>query len=148
MAISTMIYNHLPTTLNTGFNPLPAIRAHQEVVLDHFKSKMSNPGTRLAESLSHLLHLQIETPSRKINPQFSNWDLFSEAKYNTPTVSPKEIIADKWREIHGSKDWNELLDRLHPWLRQESVKYGEFAQATCDVGAAATIVTSFLRNRP
>ncbi|XVF25399.1 hypothetical protein REPUB_Repub13aG0209200 [Reevesia pubescens] len=133
MAMSTVIYNHFPTTLNTSFNRIPAIRSHQKLVLDHPKPKMLNPGTRLAESLSHLLHLHlhIEPPSRK-KPQFSNWDLFSEEKHNTPTVSPKEIIADKWRDIHGSADWDNLLDPLHPWLRREIVKYGELAQATYD----------------
>ncbi|XVF25405.1 hypothetical protein REPUB_Repub13aG0209800 [Reevesia pubescens] len=131
MAMSTVIYNHFPTTLNTSFNRIPAIRSHQKLVLDHPKTKTLNPGTRLAESLSHLLHLHIEPPSRK-KTQFSNWDLFSEEKHNTPTVSPKEIIADKWRDIHGSADWDNLLDPLHPWLRREIVKYGEFAQATYD----------------
>lgn len=29
-------------------------------------------------------------------------------------------------------EWDDLLDPLHPWLRQEIIKYGEFAQATYD----------------
>ncbi|OMP11470.1 Lipase, class 3 [Corchorus capsularis] len=136
MAMSTMIHNHLPTTLNAGANRVPVICAHQQFVHDHHpKAKLSNSGARLVESLSHLLHLHIEPPSRKNNvphDQFPNWDLFIEEKHNTPTISPKEVISDKWRDLHGSMDWDNLLDPLHPWLRREIVKYGEFAQATYD----------------
>ena len=87
-------------TLNTSVNRISAIHAHQEVVFDHPKAKKtSNMGgarRRLAESLSNLLHLNIEPPLRR-NLQQSNWDLFDEEKHNTPTSSPKELIADKWR---------------------------------------------------
>lgn len=47
-------------------------------------------------------------------------------------MSPKEDVSQKWREIQGSRDWDELLDPLHPWLRREIIKYGELAQATYD----------------
>ncbi|KAI3439148.1 Lipase_3 domain-containing protein, partial [Psidium guajava] len=47
-------------------------------------------------------------------------------------MSPKEVISNEWREIHGMSDWENLLDPLHPWLRGEIIKYGEFAQATYD----------------
>ncbi|KAF2305492.1 hypothetical protein GH714_005727 [Hevea brasiliensis] len=50
----------------------------------------------------------------------------------TPTLSPKENIPTKWREIHGSCNWENILDPLHPWLRLEIVKYGEFVGATYD----------------
>ena len=47
-------------------------------------------------------------------------------------MSPKEDLSDEWRELHGSNDWDNLLDPLDPCLRREIVKYGEFAQATYD----------------
>jgi hypothetical protein len=50
----------------------------------------------------------------------------------TPTKSPNENISTKWREIHGLRNWENLLNPLHPWLRRELVKYGEFVQATYD----------------
>ncbi|XP_043687791.1 phospholipase A1-Igamma3, chloroplastic-like [Telopea speciosissima] len=60
-------------------------------------------------------------------------DLNSLQSYNqTNPESPKEDTSSRWREIHGSSDWNNLLDPLHPWLRREIIKYGEFAQATYD----------------
>lgn len=55
----------------------------------------------------------------------------SHSDQRTPR-SPKEVIAAEWREIQGSTEWENLLDPLHPWLRREIIKYGEFAQATYD----------------
>ncbi|KAE8674207.1 hypothetical protein F3Y22_tig00111769pilonHSYRG00585 [Hibiscus syriacus] len=129
MALSTMIHTNLPTALCGGaVNRISVISAHQQAFVD---SKLNRGARRLAESLTSLLHLNIEPPSRK-NLEYSNPDLFAEEKHNTPTTSPKEMIAEKWRHLHGSTDWGSLLDPLHPWLRREIVKYGEFAQATYD----------------
>ncbi|KAJ6797672.1 phospholipase A1-Igamma1, chloroplastic [Iris pallida] len=50
----------------------------------------------------------------------------------TPILSPKEDISSLYPQIHGSADWSPLLDPLHPYLRREIVKYGEFSQATYD----------------
>ncbi|PON82325.1 Fungal lipase-like domain containing protein [Trema orientale] len=142
MAQSTMIFNHIPAQNDAvclshrRSRRVSARGAHQEAVcIDHPSTK--NPAARLAESLSNLLHLQIETPARAAVAggnlgRFSNWDSFPEEKHSTPTTSPKEFIAEKWREIHGFEGWEGVLDPLHPWLRREIVKYGEFAQATYD----------------
>ncbi|THG07034.1 hypothetical protein TEA_008484 [Camellia sinensis var. sinensis] len=40
--------------------------------------------------------------------------------------------SNKWHEIQDCCDWDNLLKLLHPWLRREIVKYGEFVQATYD----------------
>jgi hypothetical protein len=53
-------------------------------------------------------------------------------KLRRPNPSPKQSLADKWREYHGANDWRDLLDPLDENLRREIVKYGEFAQATYD----------------
>ncbi|XP_007024952.2 PREDICTED: phospholipase A1-Igamma1, chloroplastic [Theobroma cacao] len=50
----------------------------------------------------------------------------------TPTKSPKENISTQWRELHGLHHWDGLVEPLHPWLRREIVKYGEFVEATYD----------------
>ncbi|KAK6932132.1 Fungal lipase-like domain [Dillenia turbinata] len=52
--------------------------------------------------------------------------------FNTPTVSMKENISSRWRELHGSNHWENLLEPLDPSLRQEIIKYGEFSQAAYD----------------
>ncbi|KAI3680969.1 hypothetical protein L6452_35749 [Arctium lappa] len=96
--------------------------------------KRPNKSTRLAKSISNLLNLYIEKPSLRNFLQLDESDAVAqaEAKLETPTMSPKEDISRIWREIHGGSDWENLLDPLHPAVRREVVKYGEFAQATYD----------------
>ncbi|XP_040382649.1 phospholipase A1-Ibeta2, chloroplastic-like [Oryza brachyantha] len=43
--------------------------------------------------------------------------------------SPRGNIAATWRQLHGERDWRGLLDPLHPDLRREIVRYGEFVDA-------------------
>ncbi|KAK6917124.1 Fungal lipase-like domain [Dillenia turbinata] len=53
-------------------------------------------------------------------------------KFDASTLSMKENISSRWGELHGSKNWENLLEPLDPSLRREIVKYGEFAQAAYD----------------
>ncbi|KAK6917126.1 Fungal lipase-like domain [Dillenia turbinata] len=53
-------------------------------------------------------------------------------RLDAPTMSMKENISSRWRELHGSNYWENLLEPLDPSLRREIVKYGEFAQAAYD----------------
>lgn len=43
--------------------------------------------------------------------------------------SPRKCLAARWREYHGSNNWEGLLDPLDENLRREMVRYGEFIQA-------------------
>ncbi|KAM0905478.1 hypothetical protein ACQ4PT_017384 [Festuca glaucescens] len=43
--------------------------------------------------------------------------------------SPRGDIAAAWRRLHGADGWRGLLDPLHPDLRREIVRYGEFVDA-------------------
>ncbi|MCD9560651.1 hypothetical protein HAX54_019379 [Datura stramonium] len=43
--------------------------------------------------------------------------------------SPRNNLATRWREYHGSNNWLGLLDPLDENLRRELVRYGEFIQA-------------------
>ncbi|XP_066326158.1 phospholipase A1-Ibeta2, chloroplastic-like [Miscanthus floridulus] len=43
--------------------------------------------------------------------------------------SPRGNIAAAWRRLHGEDGWRGLLDPLHPDLRREIVRYGEFVDA-------------------
>ncbi|KAF8408815.1 hypothetical protein HHK36_004884 [Tetracentron sinense] len=93
--------------------------------------KTASCGARLADLLSNLVHLHLQTPShKKFTYSYSNY--LDCGVPMSPMTSPKEDISKKWREIHGSCNWNTLLNPLHPWLRREIVKYGEFVQATYD----------------
>ncbi|KAF6156415.1 hypothetical protein GIB67_009073 [Kingdonia uniflora] len=78
---------------------------------------------RLAKLLTHL--------DFKTQPSHTYLEIHA-IKTSTPTTSPKEDISTKWREIHGSTDYENLIEPLQPWVRREIVKYGEFAQATYD----------------
>lgn len=43
--------------------------------------------------------------------------------------SPRNNLASRWKEYHGSNNWLGLLDPLDENLRRELVRYGEFIQA-------------------
>ncbi|PWA38597.1 Lipase, class 3 [Artemisia annua] len=43
--------------------------------------------------------------------------------------SPRNCLAHRWREYHGSNNWSGLLDPLDENLRREMIRYGEFIQA-------------------
>ncbi|XP_052180606.1 phospholipase A1-Igamma1, chloroplastic [Diospyros lotus] len=132
-ALTAPVRYRISAACHRGTGHTPRIHALQQQLAfetdDHGRKT-----TRLAESISHLLHLHIETPARR-NVDHGNWSLDNfdlEKKNDTPATSPKEEVSEKWREIHGRNDWEGLLDPLHPWLRREIVKYGEFSQATYD----------------
>ncbi|CAO2837302.1 unnamed protein product [Amaranthus hypochondriacus] len=48
-----------------------------------------------------------------------------------PQEDPR-LLREVWREIHGKNDWEGLLDPMNSHLRQEVLRYGEFAQACYD----------------
>ncbi|GFZ21499.1 alpha/beta-Hydrolases superfamily protein [Actinidia rufa] len=135
-AISSTIHHHITAAAahRPAANMFPKLLALQPLAIHDSHSKPKKSSRSAVESLSHLLHLRMETPEQKLIVQQSNWNLQfdHDEKHNTPAMSPREDVSDKWREIHGSQDWESLLNPLHPWLRREIVKYGEFAQATYD----------------
>ncbi|CAO2819523.1 unnamed protein product [Amaranthus hypochondriacus] len=45
-----------------------------------------------------------------------------------PEYSPRNHLGTRWREYHGSRDWEGLLDPLDENLRREIVRCGEFIQ--------------------
>ncbi|XP_019170936.1 PREDICTED: phospholipase A1-Igamma1, chloroplastic-like [Ipomoea nil] len=131
---------------------LPAAAANANNPNDAIGSLASNASTgaaKLAETMSGFLSgLQIKIPPRRRRRRngFDSFNKFDDnnaggvirsfadmaAAADTPAMSPKENISSKWRELQGCRDWEGLLDPLHPWLRREIIKYGEFAQATYD----------------
>ncbi|OWM70965.1 hypothetical protein CDL15_Pgr013146 [Punica granatum] len=47
----------------------------------------------------------------------------------TMTFSSNYCLPLLWREIQGCDNWEDLLDPLHPLLRDEIIRYGEFVMA-------------------
>ncbi|XP_062177962.1 galactolipase DONGLE, chloroplastic-like [Alnus glutinosa] len=47
-----------------------------------------------------------------------------------PIIKTGSSLAHLWRQIQGSNDWEDLVQpKLHPLLREEIVRYGEFVNA-------------------
>ncbi|XP_038680410.1 galactolipase DONGLE, chloroplastic-like [Tripterygium wilfordii] len=57
------------------------------------------------------------------------------ASFVTPSISTTisnenlDRLPVSWREIHGSNDWEGLVEPLHPHLQGEIIRYGEFVNA-------------------
>ncbi|RAL50247.1 hypothetical protein DM860_007921 [Cuscuta australis] len=110
-------------------NILPVIGAYKDGRFKANRNKEgSNRAIKLAESLTNFINLKIETASNDRRSRFAS----IEDKAEAPVSSPKENISGEWRELHGCREWEGLLDPLHTSLRREIVKYGEFAQVTYD----------------
>ncbi|KAL5701995.1 hypothetical protein ACHQM5_027271 [Ranunculus cassubicifolius] len=101
---------------------------HSDVSIIH---RMQSSMIHLAEDISDLVVREI---SKNNQPLHSKLDLLQKltAIEATPLPSPRIEISENWREFHGATDYSNLLDPLHPVLRKELIKYGEFAQATYD----------------
>lgn len=128
MATMNICHHNFPSTSNYQTeNRRPTIRAFQEAAQETQKS--SKKTTRLSESISNMLHLHIHKPATN---NLSSSHVYVEEKHDMPTLSPKEDISDKWPQIQGSSASAHLLHPLHPCLRREILKYGEFAQPTYD----------------
>nr|GMD89531.1 phospholipase A1-Igamma1, chloroplastic [Ipomoea batatas] len=119
-----------------------AVNADRNDAIGSLASKASTGAAKLAETMSDFLSgLKIKIPARRRRRKgFDSLNKFDDDTAvrsfadmgDTPAMSPKEDISSKWRELQGCREWEGLLDPLHPWLRREIIKYGEFAQATYD----------------
>ncbi|KAM3702624.1 hypothetical protein ACJW31_04G038600 [Castanea mollissima] len=45
------------------------------------------------------------------------------------TSSTTTSLSHFWREVHGLNNWENLVEPLHPLLRREIIRYGEFVTA-------------------
>jgi len=59
-------------------------------------------------------------------------DVEDETELNVWETKPNRELADIWREIQGSNNWEGLLDPMDGILRKEIIRYGEFGQACYD----------------
>ncbi|KAG4923006.1 hypothetical protein AAZX31_18G280000 [Glycine max] len=58
----------------------------------------------------------------------------SESIHNVSKTTTKpthtSTLSNFWREVQGCNNWENLLEPLHPLLRQEIIRYGEFVTAS------------------
>ncbi|ONK65175.1 uncharacterized protein A4U43_C07F34460 [Asparagus officinalis] len=129
-SISTIHRIPLPTTNNTllsGHRTTKATTTEPPSLAGKRPSLTINrPST-----LTNLLHLSTDKHNNNIHINTLPTPTPT-TKITTPTLSPREDISSLYPQIHGDADWSSLLDPLHPWLRREILKYGEFSQATYD----------------
>ncbi|KAL3529916.1 hypothetical protein ACH5RR_009238 [Cinchona calisaya] len=58
--------------------------------------------------------------------------LSPEVKESQEYIEDSRPLNQVWREIQGCNNWEGLLDPINSHLRQEIIRYGEFAQACYD----------------
>ncbi|KAM0938696.1 putative phospholipase A(1) [Dioscorea sansibarensis] len=123
MALATTYHPLLPS--NSTKTILWTRSSHH--TMTQVQRRKPNVTINIPNIISNLLHIGTAQNSLPEN-------LFIQASHNqtTPATSPKENISSLLAELHGNSNWANLLNPLHPWLRRELIKYGEFAQATYD----------------
>jgi Lipase (class 3) len=134
---STFNHHHLPAAPYSRLAPHATY--HNSATVDEPTIKphnRANSAINIPATLSNLLHLNTNQhkDSRGMTDDMNNKHhlIVENSDRRTPTYSPNEDISSLYPEIHGSADWSNLLSPLHPWLRREILKCGEFAQATYD----------------
>ncbi|KAI3505243.1 hypothetical protein L1887_27249 [Cichorium endivia] len=98
----------------------------QEESSDH--GSLDNRGKGLLEGLN----LSQIWPENKVAEEMSPRHLNRLRRLlskNGIEYSPRNSLASRWREYHGSNNWSGLLDPLDENLRREMIRYGEFIQA-------------------
>ncbi|XP_057958572.1 galactolipase DONGLE, chloroplastic [Malania oleifera] len=85
----------------------------EQVSLPKKKSKLS-------------LARQSVVASSIIAPEKTTPAVFSTQEVKT---KPRVNLARVWRELQGSNNWEDLVEPLHPLLRNEIIRYGEFVSA-------------------
>ncbi|MBA0724305.1 hypothetical protein Golax_021004 [Gossypium laxum] len=123
-ALKSGLRNRLRVHLASNLNKLPTLKInhHDLAIIRPIQHVMKKKKPiRPTMPLEKLLQLP-----------YTAADFVDRGDAMTPTKSPVENISTRWRELHGLHNWEGLIEPLHPWLRREVVKYGEFVEATYD----------------
>lgn len=92
----------------------------------HSKRQLHLP--RRNQQLSHQISSAVSTPTSFPSTSATSFTYYTETlPFSSSSSSPLT-----WREIRGCKNWEGLLDPLHPLLRDEIVRYGSFVTACYD----------------
>ncbi|OAY56811.2 phospholipase A1-Ibeta2, chloroplastic [Manihot esculenta] len=91
------------------------------------RSTLANKGKALLEGLNLGRMWSEMRAAEEMSPRHLN--RLQRLLSKTAEYSPRNNLASRWREYHGSNNWAGLLDPLDENLRREVVRYGEFVQA-------------------
>ncbi|XVF87102.1 hypothetical protein PTKIN_Ptkin18bG0092900 [Pterospermum kingtungense] len=123
--IKKALRHHLRLHFSSNLNRLSTIKLHHHhdlAIIRPIRHVMKKKKTlRATMPLAQLIQLP-----------YTAADFIDHGDAMTPTKSPMATISTQWRELHGLHNWDGLIQPLHPWLRREVVKYGEFVEATYD----------------
>ncbi|KAF8408823.1 hypothetical protein HHK36_004892 [Tetracentron sinense] len=146
---STIPHHHLPVACRRpGTNQLSLIRARQEVVAQpQAQEKATSRAARLANSLSNLLHLHLETPLQK-NLQYTDWNFLDQGNRTSPTTSPREDIQGKLEPI-GDGDGDVKVE--HGFLniytsKSESTRYNKSSASEQVMKEVRRLVSLYKQN--
>ncbi|CAO2161363.1 unnamed protein product [Urochloa humidicola] len=93
---------------------------------------VNNSVQRRRHSTHHVASVSTTDRPVPLTTAAGNTDRGSQAAKPSGHSSSDGELAARWREIHGSNNWEGLLDPIDDVLRAELIRYGEFAQATYD----------------
>ncbi|XP_004489153.3 galactolipase DONGLE, chloroplastic [Cicer arietinum] len=96
---------------------------------DFFSSSSSSSScckSSIVASNSALLGITLPNNNNTYTSTIST-STFSKHIHKTTTT---KTLSNFWREVQGCNNWENLLDPLHPLLRQEIIRYGEFVKAS------------------
>ncbi|KMT11798.1 hypothetical protein BVRB_5g105000 [Beta vulgaris subsp. vulgaris] len=125
--------SNLNKLLNKEAAPRPPM-VPIEPVLNNEQQSDSGRGRRLLDglNLSHIWPDGIPGRAAEVAAEMSPRRLTRIQQMllkQQPEYSPRNHLGKRWREYHGSRDWEGLLDPLDENLRREVIRYGEFIQA-------------------
>ncbi|XP_047978779.1 galactolipase DONGLE, chloroplastic [Salvia hispanica] len=86
----------------------------------------------MASSLLHCIPNPIPNSPTLLShspPHLKSSNLSFPVSSRSRAASPPSQLAAGWREIQGLNNWENLVEPLHPLLRDEIVRYGEFVAA-------------------
>lgn len=95
-----------------------------------------NATTIMSSSTQSLIPHKLNLSSNNlIHPSMS-----IEPSQHSINYSSRHRLSTMWKEIQGSKNWNNLINPLSPLLRQELIRYGDFVTAcykACDLDTSS-----------
>ncbi|XP_021729013.1 phospholipase A1-Igamma3, chloroplastic-like isoform X2 [Chenopodium quinoa] len=98
-----------------------------------FSKRCRLPGHRSSKSSRMVRSALVERlqGSSSVEEEIES-EFIRELKQDLQAEEDPRLLREIWREVQGLNDWEGLLDPMNSNLRQEILRYGEFAQSSYD----------------